>query len=300
MSTRPKLWIDRDPEERRRIVNGTLIPRSLCDEVVEAMDLVRRNMREGATPTGITFVGEPGVGKSSLLQDYAAGHGLSQSVEDGVITRTRPVLYVELGDAISVGPAADMTLVALMGPSAPQGARARYKILPEQLRLQRVELMIFDETQHILEKGAEKTQAATRDWIKFLSKKTGIPVLLAGMKEINDIVDADDQLRQIMPLKFGLPDYGYATQEEKKAFRSFLAKFDNTLPFDHPAHLADPDRARRLHIACAGVLRPLCHILRHAAYLAIQDAAGCIRDHDLAHACVLFSVFDENPFEEWL
>lgn len=300
MSTRPKLWIDRDPEERRRIVNGTLIPRSLCNDVIEAMDLVRRNMREGATPTGITLIGEPGVGKSALLQDYAAGHGLTQSVEDGVIIRTRAVLYVELDEAISVGPAGDMTLLALMGDSAPQGARARRKILPDQLRLQQVELIILDETQHILEKGAAKTQAATRDWIKSLSKKTRIPVLLAGMKEINDIVDADDQLRPIMPLRFSLPEYGYTTPEEKKTYRSFLAKFDNSLPFDHPAHLGDPDRARRLYLATEGVLRPFCHILRHAAHLAIEDGAGCIRDHDLAHACVLFSEFDENPFEEWL
>lgn len=300
MSTRPRLWIDRDPSERREILNGTFIPRALSNELINRMDLVRRNMREGAEPTGITFVGEPGVGKSVLLQDYAAGHGLSQSVEDGVITRRRPVLYVELGDAISVGPAGDMTLRALMGPSAPQGPQARYKILPLQLRRQRVELIIFDETQHILEKGADKTRAAARDWFKFLSKTTRIPILLAGLKEINGIVEADDQTDQLFPWHFGLPQYGYKAAGEKKAFRDFLAELDRNLPFDHVAYLADPDRARRLHMASGGVLRPFFTLLRLAADFAIEENAGCIRDQDFARAFDAVGRSHENPFEEWL
>jgi hypothetical protein len=300
MSTRPRLWIDRSPEERRRILNGTFIPRTLCNELIAAMDRVRRNMQEGAEPTCITFVGGAGVGKSSILKNYAAGEPVTESIEDGCITRKRPVLYVSFPESTGLGDAADITIRALMGPTAPQGRRARYVLLPEQLKLQGVELMIFDEFQHVLEKGAEKTRAATRDWIKYLTKETKVPALQAGMDSINAIVDGDEQLGQLTPYRFGLPRYGYKTAKEKKDFRDFLAELDRYLPFDHPAHLADPDRARRLHMACGGVLRPFCILLRRAADLAIAENAGCIRDHDFARAHDEVGPLLENPFEEWL
>jgi hypothetical protein len=300
MSTRLKPWIDRDPSERRTIVNGTFVPRDLCDSLVERMDRVRRNMREGARPACITFVGEAGVGKSALLQNYAAGNPISETTQDGFITRTRPVLYVEFAQAMSVGQAADLTLCELLGPTAPQGARARYIILPEQLRLQGVELMIFDEFQHVLEKGADKTQGATRDWVKYLTKKTRIPAVLAGMKAINDIVDGDPQLYQLTPHRFKLPHYDYSTKEEKKEFRRFLADLDRRLPFDELAHLADPDRARRLHLSCRGFLRPFSYVLERAADLAIEEKSGCIRDYDFARAYEEVGEFEGNPFEEWL
>jgi hypothetical protein len=294
------MWVDRDPAERRAIVNGTFVPRTIAAELIVTMDRVRRNMLEGAEPTCITFVGGAGVGKTSILKTYADGHGFHQSIDNGVITRIHPVLYVCFPESISVRGAADRTIRMLMGPTAPQGTRARYIVLPEQLKLQRVELMIFDEFQHVLEKGLEKTRAATRDWIKYLTKETQIPVLLAGMEAINDLVDGDPQLGQLTPYRFRLPQYGYTTQEEKKAFRAFLAQLDNELPFDRPAHLADPDRARRLYMTCGGDLRPFCNILRRAADLAIEGRAGCIRDGDFARAYDELGRFVQNPFEEWL
>jgi hypothetical protein len=298
MSTRPKLWIDRSPEERRCVLNGTFIPRDLCDELIATMDRVRRNMREGAEPTCISFVGGAGVGKSSVLKNYAAGEPVTETVKDGCITRKRPVLYVSFPESTSLGDAADITIRALMGPTAPQGRRARYVLLPEQLKLQGVELMIFDEFQHVLEKGAEKTRAATRDWIKYLTKETKVPALLAGMESINAIVDGDEQLGQLTPYRYGLPRYGYQTAKEKKDFCRFLAELDRYLPFDHVAHLANPDRARRLHMASGGALRPLCILLRRAADFAIEENAGCIRDRDFARAYDAVGPFHENPFAE--
>lgn len=292
--------MDRDPSERRTILNETFIPRALCDELIATMDLVRRNMREGAEPTSITFVGGAGVGKSSILKNYVAGEPVTQAIEDGCIVRKRPVLYVAFPESMSLGDAGDLTLRALLGPAAPQGRRARYGILPEQLFLQGVELMIFDDFQHVLEKGAEKTRTATRDWIKYLTKQTTIPALLAGMELINEIVSADDQVDQLTPYRFELPRYGYKTADEKKDFRDFLAELDRNLPFDHLAHLADPDRARRLHMASGGVLRPFCIFLRRAADFAIEENAGCIRDRDFARAYDKVGQIAENPFEEWL
>ncbi|HEX9963838.1 MAG TPA: TniB family NTP-binding protein [Allosphingosinicella sp.] len=301
MSKRTGPWVDQDPSLRRRIANGIFVERKECQEVIAKLNLVRRNMLEGAEPTSISVVGKAGVGKTRLLRQYCDSNPPMETVENGCIVRTTPVLYISLRADITVNEVARQALIELMGPRAPRGLHDRKDIFVEQLELRRVELLIFDEAQHTLDRGAEKTQSKTRDWIKSLSKDTNIPMVLAGMASINPIVDEDEQVEQITPYRFELGRFSYDSAAEQRGFSTFLKDFDACLPFDELSLLGEPDRARRLHLATGGILRPLCQILRVAAAKAIEERARCIRDGDLSYG------FDEirprsgcahNPFEE--
>jgi hypothetical protein len=286
---------------RRKMVNGAFVERRECQPIIEKLNLVRRNMREEAEPTCVTIVGTPGVGKSELLKKYHRNSLPIEDVEDGCIVRSTPVLYLSLRESLTVTDVADLAMVELMGARAPQGPRVRKTLFVEQLKLRRVELFIIDEAQHVLERGAEKTRSTTRDWIKSLCKATNIPVVLAGMPWIDPIVDEDEQLAQLTPYRFELSRFKYATAAEQRGFSKFLNELDACLPFDELSLLGEPDRARRLHLATGGILRPLCQILRVAAARAIDERARCIRDQDLAYAFDEVppgSACEDNPFQE--
>ena len=296
-------WIDQDPSLRRRIVNGAFVERRECRRIIKKMDLVRRNMREEAEPTCITIVGPPGVGKSKLLKTYADGNRGTETIEQGCIVRSYPVLYVQLQQNLTVSDVADLAMRVLMGNGAPQGRIVGKSLFVEQLKLRRVELFIIDEAQHTLARGAEITRGTTRDWIKSLTKETGIPVVMAGIDTIEPIVDGDDQLSQLTPYRFVLDRFDYTTAADQRGFSKFLNEYDSLLPFDELALLGEADRARRLHLASAGTLRYLCQLLRVAAYLAIDEHCRCIRDRDLAAAFEDVGgapVCQHNPFEEFL
>jgi hypothetical protein len=303
MSKQIGSWIDEDPSFRREAVNGAFVDRPETLEIIATLNEVRRNMREKAEPTCVTIVGKAGVGKSKLLKTYGDNNLPVEIRENGCLVRTLPVLLISLRDSLSATDVSDRAMVELMGERAPQGPRVRKSLLIEQLLLRRTELFILDEAQHLLEHGAEKTRGTTRDWIKTICKETNIPVVLAGMKEINDIVNADDQLDQLTPYRFVLGHYPYNSAAEQKAYSKFLSELDACLPFDELSLLGDPDRARRLHLLSDGLLRPLCQILRNAAARAIEDRARCIRDGDLAQAFEALPAAgrcDENPFREFL
>lgn len=278
----PQGWNDRDPSDRRRIINTLHVERPVTNAVARTMEKMRRGRREGREATCMTFVGEAGVGKSAFLKHYAQSNGIVTTSDATGVRRHRPVLYVELPSACTVQAACEYALAVMMGPTAPTGTRTPV-LFERQLGVQEVELIIFDEFQHVGEKGAEKTRAKTADFVKGLTKRTRIPVVMTGMKTIKTFVTDNDQLTSITPYEATLGPYD--PERHLEHFRKHLAALDALLPFDLPSHLDEPDRAAALLTATQGYVRHLGRLLSAAGETAIAEGACSILDRHLLKAC---------------
>lgn len=114
-------------------------------------------------------------------------------------------------------------------------------------------LIIFDETQHMLERGSSTTVRAAADFLKGLFDQTGASIVLAGLPSLTGLFQANEQLadRSRRPVEF----YPYEWHgADYKHFRAALAAALEHLSdtgwntFD----LKDAEFAKRMYVATGG------------------------------------------------
>ena len=290
-----------DPVERREIVNTIIATRPQFTQTWREFDELRQDFRENAPATCMIVVGETGVGKTTLIQEYERLNlPIRTSCGSGIATR-RPVSVVSLKGQSSSGAAAQTILKKLLGITTVTGRLASLTDrIESQLKLQGVELLILDEFQHLAEAGAEKTRSQTADWIKGLAKETRVPIVLVGMPSLAEVILANAQLASITPLRRELGNFSYDSKNGRATFHAFLDEIDSKFPFHSKAGFAEPWFAEKLFAASGGNPRFLCRLLQWSAKSAIREDAKAI---SLAHLEVVFdrigglgSIGDGNPF----
>jgi hypothetical protein len=302
MARRTK-WANVPAEERRTIVNNVFAMRPQFTQIWAEFDELRADFREGAAATCMMIIGDTGVGKSTLVKEYAnANLPLRLETEDGFSTQT-PVLLVSLkGQSQSLG-AAQTILKKLMRAQNASGRLSNVTDRIEtQMQRQAVELLILDEFQHLAEAGAEKTRSQTADWIKGLAKETRVPIVLVGMPSLAEVIAANAQLASITPLRRALGEFNYSTVRGRKALADFLAELDALFPFDEKSGFNEPWFTEKLFQASGGNPRFLCRLLQWGAKAAIREGAKRVGTRHLEVAYDRFGglggIVDENPFAQ--
>ena len=287
----PESWRNRDPSERRILVNLAFVQRDKLNPIVVTMDKMRRDFRENAETKCMVVIGEPGVGKSTLFERYRDNARVDPITTETHVKRPKPVVYVELPSDATVNICSDAILSELRGQQVRTNGRSKDGLLEAQLRISEVELIILDDFQHAASRGREKTQSQTADFVKSITKRSRIPVVMAGLPELAALIDNNRQLQTITPYKHSIPSFHFETPGQKGGFRRFLQDLDALLPFDERTGLGDKGNdgndyglSGAIFLATAGLLRPLKGLISAAAAMAIDDDSACIRGRDLHDA----------------
>jgi len=164
----------KDMAARRRALQDLFVPRAPTTALARLIDKVRADRDALSEPTCILMTGETGVGKSTFLQHYAARHPRRR--EAGCLVQ--PVIYEELQSKTTILAAAKALLRKLDDPSRGRGGLADLTHrVRHQLEAQRVEVVILDEFQHIVETG-DVTVNKVADWFKQVAKATNVPFVM--------------------------------------------------------------------------------------------------------------------------
>jgi len=243
--------------------------------------------------TGLT-----GSGKSTIAKAYAATYPRREEDERTVI----PVLYVELPGQPTAKVIAERILNAMQDPFSERGgAEQKLQRIRRLLSECRVELLIFDEFQHVTDNLDSRACDIAADTLKNMMNETGVPCLFLGGPSCRRYFVRNQQLGRRCTPKVHLNPFGIATKDEKVAFQRLLKALESRLPFVQKSALVDVDVVGSLWYASFGLFGQLTQLVGEALDLALQSGATTLTTAHL-HRAFAKTIYPgclptRNPFD---
>ncbi len=157
------------------------------------MESILHMYRETGIAQNLLVIGETGTGKTTLCNAVLKKYPRISLRDADVI----PVLYVPTPTPATLDSLADAILSSLGDPGAGVGKLPeKSRRIAKLLRALKVEMIIFDEAQHMQERGQQYTQYMAGDWLKQQLDATGIPTVFMGLPQFEKLLQANPQLRR--------------------------------------------------------------------------------------------------------
>ncbi len=245
-------------------------------------------IEEGDTNCLIT--GESGSGKSELAKQYAAKYSRREFDEYTHI----PVLYVKLRSPQTGKAFTQQILTAIGDPQGGRGVKTKedgFDKIGGYCRDCRIEMIILDEVQTVIQNRSPGVIVSISDWFKDLMIDARVPVALVGMPWCRGFVEDNDQLDTRVGYRHDLSTFRVSSQFSH--FKKFVELFSKHYDFKNGFSLTDQEMAYRLFAYSSGVIRAITGQIVKAARLARSSG----KPIDLAcfqEAIRLRGIKDEN------
>jgi len=215
---------------------------------------------------GLLVTGHSGAGKSTLIEHYELQY---PRVHEREATRI-PVLRVSVPSSPSAKSLAEAILVALKDPKAHRGtASEKTERILVWLERCGVELILLDEFQHLFYTASVIVYRDVTDWLKRLISSTNVGIVACGLPEAALVVDSNEQLARRFSARIKITPFSLDDDEDFREFRGLLRSFQELLPVPVETPLYEANLARRMYIACYGLLDYLGKVLEGAVSVAV-------------------------------
>lgn len=244
------------------------------------------------------LLGIPRLGKSLvsdlLLEDFPA-----QSVQG---EQSIPIIRVVTPTSPTKKSMAEAIIDTLdsrrYGRFSADQATARAMFLLERAQ---VRILLFDEIQHVVERNTSKSWYEIADWLKVLSDKLNLSLLLIGLPKAREIFSENDQLRtRVRPAHIIYP-YNWNQPDDIAEFCRCLLSVSQLLSkqgYELP-NMTDLDLVRRCYAATDGRYGMVIKLFEEARHLAKKAKSKIITRntlHDAYRASIAADGDTSNPF----
>lgn len=252
-------------DDEQRIIsldNNFWINYPTSDKIMQLLNRLI-NMPKKPRMQGLLIIGEANMGKTSIVNQFAALHPDSTTEDDMEITRAhRPVIHAVMQSSEEK----ELYVAVLEKFWVPHrktdpAIKLKYQMI-SLMRECNVKMLILDEIHNLL-RGTATKQRIIMDTIKNLSNELMIPIVGVGIQEAALILSSDPQHASRFDI-VRLPKW-----EMDKNFRAMLNAFEARLPLKHPSGLSQKDKAPLLYNICKGNLGDLHRLLVECSIQAI-------------------------------
>ncbi|NWL79570.1 transposition helper protein [Pseudomonas taiwanensis] len=276
-------------------ISEQLVCHDRFNYVKAEIEAVLARARDG-DPQLLAVIGPPRGGKTKVVETFLNEHQVSAS------GRTREILGIVspkhlTGRALPDACLASLGMATEMFKNQTTATDAFIKVVKRS----GTKLIIFDETQHMLERGSSTTVRAAADYLKALFDQTGASIVLVGLPALIGLFQANEQLadRARRPIEY----FPYRWEgSDYKSFRSALAGaleylLENSWEtFD----CKDSEFARRMYVASAGRYGIINKLFMEVQSMvrSTSNKVASYREFSQAYEKTIIGRFiDFNPFD---
>jgi len=261
---------------------STYIASPFLKSVLNELDECRKLSKLGGDPECMIVTGDTGAGKTSLLNKYLELNARQDLYKGTVI----PVLSTTLpGKANSV--ALFQQILADLGHPFPFESSNEVQLRKQIKELAyncRLELIIVDEFQHLIERKSLKILKETANSIKSLIVDTKIPMAIFGMPYSSVILDSISQLSSRFERRRKLGPFRISIAKEREEYLTFLTKLEELMDLPEPSNLVSECLCSRLYAYSNGNFKKLKNLLGEAYSAALENGELYISNQRLAEA----------------
>ncbi len=233
--------------------------------IFDDFDELRLNRHFHADPQCMLLTGDTGVGKSHLINHYKKKVLATQSYS----RECMPILISKISNGL------DATLIQILFDLELFGSSQRKKRgfntdlkrkLVNSLIKARVELLIINEFQELIEFKSTQERQLIANSLKFISEEARVPIVLVGMpwaEKISEEPQWASRLVRRRKLEY------FSLQNGREYYQRYLMGLARYMPFDKAPKLQGKHTAVALFAATLGENRALKHLLLESLKIAL-------------------------------
>jgi len=238
--------------------------------------------RETGVAQNLLILGESGTGKTSLARLFTEQYPKQVLLERDVI----PVLHVTVPPAATIAGTVEAVLCKLGDPEPERGTVSVKTARAVKIaRGCGVEMLLFDEAQHIQDRGRTHSQYFVGDWLKSFMDALGLPVTLLGLPRTQGLLQVNEQLRRRFTHRLSLSVQQTGSEEGDDNNLELFTSLAEALPLPlDPKPYSWSELGMRLYFATDGRIAYVKQLLVSAYSLAAGQECGRVSVHELEQA----------------
>ncbi|GHA91896.1 TniB family NTP-binding protein [Modicisalibacter luteus] len=260
------------------------VPCKAINEVINDFAELRDKWRFGGEQECMLITGESGSGKTFAVKEYMKS---CLPFREGDIVNT-PVLFSRIPSDVSL----KNTMLELLGDlgqfgmSYREGRSGNSSLTESLINLLgkcKVQLVIIDEFQELLEFKTRKEVQRIANRLKLINDKANIPIVLMGTP-ICLAIAKEPQWSSRLIRRRNIPYFSIKDECDDAEFVGVLKGLANRMPFREPPELHRDEMRLPLFAACKGEMRHLKRILENALSLCLKEGGDCLKINHLSKA----------------
>lgn len=269
--------IDGTVNERiRKCRESVWIPYPMADKILEELEILFDYPKKDRMPN-LLIAGGTKNGKTSILNRFYKNHPDYTAPESNII----PIVHFSAPISPSENALYEKILDFIRAPYGvnDSASRKEYQVLNILKNIQ-TKIIVIDEFQDIYH-GTLREQRKFLAAIKHLGNELKIPIVGAGIPEVQRTISADPQMAN------RFETFRLETWKLDEAFARLIMSFEKTLPLKEPSNLHKLNTRARLHYLSEGILGEVATIVERSAIYALE--------HGKEH--IEIEMFDLIPYQ---
>lgn len=284
-------------EDKIKLIEATVVRWPLFKQIINNIEECHNRSKITTEPRCLLITGSAGYGKTTIGTYYSEQYK-REVTDSGTIV---PVFYSVIPSNATVKGLASRLLEDLGDPLYDKGTTTNMTSrLCRLIKECKVELIIMDEFQHLINGDSDKVLKSTADWLKDILNRTKVPIVLMGMPSSIRILTANAQLMRRFATKFELKAFSWTPVEEREDFMRFLMMLEKAMPMPKPSMLYSESMALRVFCSTKGIISNAKKLISKAAERTYERGLANITMEVLAIAyeeeLALSDPSSPNPF----
>lgn len=272
-----------ETQRPHEIVDKVFVKTPSAQEALNAIEILRNHGARRDCYECVLIAGPSRVGKSAVVDRYKQLHAEFMDGRQLV----RPVLVVRLNASTKLPSLVSTTLRTLGDPRPDYGTpEARMDRMLKLLERQRVEVLLYDEFQHLIDSDTDKIAYNADDAVKSICDAKVCKVVLCGVTHAERVIHTNSQLpgRTRKPVYMTPADW--RDPVEQVAFQIFLNEIEGALGLPARSDLGALGTAHRIHHSSRGLYGYAHNLIREALLIRYLEGevAPCLNTDLLTRA----------------